>query len=269
MQTSTGPESTVPSAAPGGAGARLRRAGGHAGQGRDDGLQPADRQEPGSDRGRAGRGAPTRQSRDLPRAPVACPAQPGPAARARPRRGRPPREDGSRARREALAAGRGAAAESVGRLLACPGPGRGRDAQAGGRVHLHRASPARARRRPARRAARTAEGSPRRAAGHVPGSRGHLPGAREVRPRPDRARRAGQARPGHRARRGDPPRDPGPVATHEEQPGADRRPWRGEDRNRRGARAADRRRRRAGRPEGQTRVGARHRRAPCRLEVPR
>ena len=55
------------------------------------------------------------------------------------------------------------------------------------------------------------------------GSGGHLPGAREVRPRPDRARRGGQARPGDRPRRGDPPRDPGALAPHEEQPGPDRR----------------------------------------------
>ena len=34
----------------------------------------------------------------------------------------------------------------------------------------------------------------------------------KVRPRPDPARRPGQARPGHRPRRGDPPRHPGAVA---------------------------------------------------------
>ena len=56
---------------------------------------------------------------------------------------------------------------------------------------------------------------------------------------------AGQARPGDRPRRRDPPRDPGAVAPDEEQPGADRRARRRQDRDRRGARAADRRRRRA------------------------
>jgi ATP-dependent Clp protease ATP-binding subunit ClpB len=37
-------------------------------------------------------------------------------------------------------------------------------------------------------------------------------------PRPDRARRARQARPGDRPRRRDPPRDPGAAAAHQEQP---------------------------------------------------
>ena len=101
------------------------------------------------------------------------------------------------------------------------------------------------------------------------GPRGHLPGAREVRPRPDRGGRAGQARPGDRARRGDPARDPGALAADEEQPGADRRARRRQDRDRRGARAADRRRRRARGPEGQARLGARRRRAAGRREVPR
>ena len=53
---------------------------------------------------------------------------------------------------------------------------------------------------------------PRRPAGHVAQPRGHVPGAREVRPRPDRRGPGRQARPGHRPRRGDPPRHPGPVA---------------------------------------------------------
>ena len=51
-----------------------------------------------------------------------------------------------------------------------------------------------------------------------------------------------QARPGHRPRRRDPPRDPGALAPHEEQPGADRRARRRQDRDRRGPRAAHRRR---------------------------
>ena len=114
-----------------------------------------------------------------------------------------------------------------------------------------------------------AQGGARLAAGDVAGSRGHLPGAREVRARPDRARRGGQARPGHRPRRGDPPRDPGALAPDEEQPGADRRSRRRQDGDRRGARAAHRRGRRPRGAQGQARLGARHRRAARRLEVPR
>ena len=74
------------------------------------------------------------------------------------------------------------------------------------------------------------------------------------------AAEAGQARPGHRPRRGDPPRHPGALAPHEEQPRADRRARHRQDGDRRRARAAHRRRRRARGPEGQARVGARHRR---------
>src|SRR5215475_2099584 len=51
----------------------------------------------------------------------------------------------------------------------------------------------------------------------------HSSRAGEVRARPDRGGRAGQARPGHRARRRDPPRDPGPQPPHQEQPGPHRR----------------------------------------------
>ena len=61
----------------------------------------------------------------------------------------------------------------------------------------------------------------------------------------------GQARSGHRPRRGDPPRHPGPVAPHQEQPGADRRAGRRQDGHRRGSGAAHRPRRRARGPEGQ------------------
>ena len=144
-----------------------------------------------------------------------------------------------------------------------------RDAEARRRVRLRRAPAARARRPAARRADRGARRGAGRPARDVPGSGGHVPGAREVRPRPDGARRAGQARPGDRPRRGDPPRDPGALPPDEEQPGADRRPRRRQDRDRRGARPAHRRRRRARRPEGQARLGPRHRRAARGLEVPR
>ena len=77
-----------------------------------------------------------------------------------------------------------------------------------------------------------------------------------------------QARPGDRARRGDPAHDPGAVAAHEEQPGADRRARRRQDRHRRGARAAHRRRRRADVAAGQAPDRARPRRDGRRREVP-
>ena len=64
--------------------------------------------------------------------------------------------------------------------------------------------------------------------------RGDLRGAREVRPRPDRGRPQGHARPGHRPRRGDPPRHPGAQPPDEEQPGPDRRAGRRQDGDREG-----------------------------------
>ena len=82
-----------------------------------------------------------------------------------------------------------------------------------------------------------------------PGS--HLRGARPLRPRPDGAGAQRQARSGHRPRRGSPPRHPGAVAPHQEQPGAHRRARRRQDRHRRRSCAADRPRRRAGRAEEQ------------------
>ena len=216
------------------------------------GLPEADPEEPGGRRRSAGAGAPGRQPRDPPRAPAARAPRSGAAAHAR------------RARRlvAGCAARRGGAAPArpavdAGRRRTCSRRSRTRVPQGARRrlrrrrskledeyvstEHLLLALDVAA----ARAAARRAAGRPRRPARHVAGSRGHLPGAREVRPRPDRARRAGQARPGHRPRRGDPPRHPGAVAAHEEQPGADRRPGRRQDGDRRGARAADRRRRRA------------------------
>ena len=70
--------------------------------------------------------------------------------------------------------------------------------------------------------------------------------AEEVHARPDRGRARRQARPGDRPRRGDPARHPGAVAPDQEQPGADRRARRRQDRDRRGPGAAHRQRRRAG-----------------------
>ena len=90
-----------------------------------------------------------------------------------------------------------------------------------------------------------AGGRARHAARDRSQSRGQVPGAPALLEGPDRAGPQGQARPGHRARRGDPPRDPGALAPDQEQPGADRRARRGQDRHRRRARPAHRGRRRA------------------------
>ena len=174
-----------------------------------------------------------------------------------------------RAARQAVDPGRIAAAAGRRRVLEGARPGLRRSEAHGRRLRLDRAPAARARRRPARRAAREDRRGARRSPRHLAGSRGDLPGAREVRPRPDAGRGGGQARPGDRARRGDPPRDPGPLAPHEEQSRADRRSRRRQDGDRRGPRAANRRGRRAGGPEGQARLGARHRRAARGVEVPR
>ena len=99
--------------------------------------------------------------------------------------------------------------------------------------------------------------------------RGQVPGARALRPRPDRARAPQSARSGDRPRRGDPPRHPGAVAPHQEQPGAHRRARRRQDRRRRRAGAAHRPRRRARRAQGQADHRARHGRARRRREVSR
>ncbi len=84
--------------------------------------------------------------------------------------------------------------------------------------------------------------------------RGAVPGPREVRPGPDRGRPQGQARPGHRPRRGDPPGHPGAVPPDQEQPGAHRRARRRQDRHRGGPGPPHRRGRRAREPEEQAAV---------------
>ena len=109
------------------------------------------------------------------------------------------------------------------------------------------------------------------------GRRRHRPGrgqevleaARPVRPQPDQARRRGQARPGRRPRDRDRADHADPLAPHQEQPGADRRAGRRQDRRRRGPRPAHHQRRRAGAAEGQADLHARPGRAGRRLEVPR
>ena len=98
---------------------------------------------------------------------------------------------------------------------------------------------------PPRRPAGRAAGRPRQPPGDVRRSRVDVPGPGEVRPGPDRAVPPGQARPGHRSGRGDPPRHPGAVSPHQEQPGAHRRARCRQDGHRRGARQPDHRRRRA------------------------
>ena len=92
-----------------------------------------------------------------------------------------------------------------------------------------------------------------------PEPRGHLRRPREVRPRPDRRGARRQARPGHRARRGDPPGHPGAQPPDEEQPGPHRRAGRRQDGHRRGPRPAHRARRRARDAQGQARRRARPR----------
>ena len=149
-------------------------------------------------------------------------------------------------------------------------------ARHGRRVRVHRAPPAGAggrsqdrRGRVGRAAGRGRPGCARPAPRDRPEPRGPLPGAGAVRPRPDRGRRAGQARPRHRPRRRDPARDPDPLAPHQEQPGAHRRARRRQDRHRRGARAADRGRRRARDAARPARDRAGHGRAGRRRQVPR
>ena len=141
------------------------------------------------------------------------------------------------------------------------------------RVPLHRAPPARAGRPARRRAASSC--SPRmqevRGSHRVtsPEPRGAVPGPREVRPRPHRGGPGREDRPGHRPRRGDPPRHPGAVPPHQEQPGAHRRARRRQDRDRRGPGPPHRRGRRAREPEAQAAHQPRPRFDGRRRQVPR
>ncbi len=109
---------------------------------------------------------------------------------------------------------------------------------------------------------RRGRGAEARLESHRPEPRGAVPGARALRAQPHAGRARRQARPGHRPRRRDPPHDPGPLAPHEEQPGAHRRAGDGEDGDRRGARAAHRRR--ATCPSTLARQGRRHARPRLR-----
>ena len=147
---------------------------------------------------------------------------------------------GGEAQVERLPSSRGRAAAAAGRrgVLARTRPRRGRDAEARGRVRLDRAPAARARRRPARRAAREAQGRPRRQRVTIQDPEGTYQALEKFGRDLTDARRDRQARPGHRPRRGDPPRDPGALAPDEEQSGPDRRSRRRQDGDRRRARAA-------------------------------
>ena len=97
--------------------------------------------------------------------------------------------------------------------------------------------------------------------------RGELRRPEEIRPRHHRAGARRQAGPGDRPRRGNPPHHPGARAPHQEQPGADRRARRRQDRHRRGPGHPHGQRRRAGGAEEQAAAVARPRRDGRRLEV--
>ena len=86
---------------------------------------------------------------------------------------------------------------------------------------------------------------PRSAPRHRPEPRRPVSGPAKIRHRPGAKGHGRQARSGHRPRPGNPPRDSGPLAAHEEQPRADRRAGRRQDGDRRRARPADRPGRRA------------------------
>ena len=101
------------------------------------------------------------------------------------------------------------------------------------------------------------------------GSAERLDGARPVRPQPHAARARRQARPGDRAREGDRARDAGAQPPHQEQPGADRRAGRRQDRRRRGPRQDIIRRRGARDAQGQADLHPRPRRARRRFPLPR
>ena len=94
-----------------------------------------------------------------------------------------------------------------------------------------------------------------------PEPRGEIPGPEEIRHRPGRTGQPRQARSGHRPRPGNSPRDPGPLAAHEEQSRADRRAGRRQDGHRRRAGLRIVAGRRAAEPEEPARHRARHGRA--------
>ena len=170
------------------------------------------------------------------------------------------------------------------------GAGAARGALPRPQLHRHRAHPARPRARergrcgphPARLRRRRRE-DPQRDHPHAlrprPAPAGlrrgfwregeELEAARPVRPQPDEGCDRGQARPRRRAPDRDRARDADPVAPPEEQPGADRRARRRQDRRRRGPRRPDLHQPGARAAEEQADLHARPGRARRRLEVPR
>ena len=219
-----------------------------------DRPEPVDAEDPGGLHPRHRHGEGGDQPRGHPRPPPRRPAWARPRRRPpHPPEGRPdaPGRCATRAD-EALAKlpkAYGSEAAPVPRAQRHPGRGRRDPRRAARRVPLHRAPPPGPGRPPRRRPGRTC--SPRcRRSGAATGSPVQNPEdqyqalekyGRDL----TEAARHGQARPGHRARRGDPPRHPGAVPAHQEQPGAHRRARRGQDRHRRGPGPPHRRGRRA------------------------
>ena len=97
----------------------------------------------------------------------------------------------------------------------------------------------------------------------------HLPVPGKIRARPDRPGPQRQARPGHRARRRNPPHGADSLPAHQEQPGPDRRAGRGQNRHRRGPGPAHCQRRRARRPEEKASLPTGHELPGGRSQVPR
>ena len=215
--------------------------------------------DPEGPRGRADR-ARRRRTRDgaCRRPSRRSTAMPKVSGRRRPALSRPADREGLRHRREDRQEGRRLLRH---RRAAAAGAGHGEGRQ-------DREDPRR-RRRHAADAQRRDRGDPQGPHRRFRLGREPVRRAEEIRPRPHRRSPRGQARPGHRPRRGNPPHHPGALPPHQEQPGADRRARRRQDRDRRGPRAPHRQWRRAGEPEGQAAAGARHGRADRRREISR
>jgi hypothetical protein len=140
-------------------------------------------------------------------------------------------------------------------------------ARRGGLGHCGRAAAQGVRRHPGR-GPRGADQGPRQPAGDLGHARVGIRGPGEVRAGPHRRRAGRAAGPGHRAGRRDPAGHSDPVPQVEEQPRADRRPGRRQDRNRRGPGPPHRARRRAGGPARQDGVRARPGFPARRRQVP-
>uniref|UniRef100_A0A0N4ZDF6 TSPc domain-containing protein n=1 Tax=Parastrongyloides trichosuri TaxID=131310 RepID=A0A0N4ZDF6_PARTI len=165
------------------------------------------------------------------------------------------RRTGDRRPAEEAASGRGRLGPALsGRRSGARLQRRRRGRQEGGRRLRHHRTPAGRHRQGGRGRRRGAEirrghgQEARRSRGRNPqeqdrrqrGRRGQLRRPETLCPRPDRGGARRQARPRHRPRRGDPTHDPGAGPPDQEQPGADRRARRGQDRHRRGTGTTDR-----------------------------